>query len=42
MANEEEVLEQQQEVAPEDKTLLEAYNELKENSISKKEYDRVR
>ena len=43
MANEEDILDQQQqtEVAPEDKTLLEAYNELKENSISKKEYDRV-
>lgn len=42
MANEEEILDQQQpEVAPEDKNLLEAYNELKENSISKKEYERV-
>ena len=43
MPNEDDILETQQQpdVNPEDKTLLEAYNELKENSISKKEYDRV-
>ena len=40
---EQQKIEQQQkkEVAPEDKTLLDAYNELKENTVSKKEYDRV-
>lgn len=40
----EEVLEQQQQTQdpnPEDKTLLEAYNDLKENTVSKKEYERV-
>lgn len=43
MPNEDDILDPQQqpEVNPEDKTLLEAYNDLKENSVSKKEYDRV-
>ncbi len=42
MAEEKDLEQQQaQEPNPEDKTLLEAYNDLKENTVSKKEYERV-